>query len=174
MEGAASVKAANYVYEIAAKDGLTIGAINRSVPLGPLLGTTETKIISFDALKYGWIGSIDNSITVGASWAATGITKFEDLRTKETVVSSDSASSDSYVFSHLLNNLLGTKLEIITGYQGTNASYLALERGEVSAYMGSAYSSLLRPGRIGSATTRSISLFRSASPRILACRMCRW
>ena len=43
----------------------------------------------------------------------------------------------------MLNNLLGTKLKIITGYQGTNASYLALERGEVSAYMGSAYSSLI-------------------------------
>jgi tripartite-type tricarboxylate transporter receptor subunit TctC len=142
MDGAGSLIAANYVYEVAAKDGLTIGAINRSVPLGPLLGTTSQQQGKFDALQYGWIGSINSVVTIGMVWAASGISKFEDLLTREVVVSADSTSSDSYVFAHMLNNLIGTKLKVITGYAGTNASYLAMERGETTGYMGSAYSSL--------------------------------
>jgi tripartite-type tricarboxylate transporter receptor subunit TctC len=143
MDGAGSLIAANYVYELAAKDGLTIGAINRSVPLGPLLGTTSQQAAKFDALQYGWIGSINSVVTIGMVWAASGITKFEDLLTREIVVSSDTTSSDSYVFAHMLNNLVGTKLKVITGYAGTNASYLAMERGETTGCMGSTYSSLI-------------------------------
>lgn len=142
MEGAGSVRVANYVYNIAAKDGLTLGAINRSVPLSPLLGTAEKDQAKFDALQFGWIGSINSSITVGIVWAASGITKFDELLTREVIVSADSPTSDSYVFAHILNNILGTKLKIIPGYSGSNNSYLAMERGEVTGYMGTSYSSL--------------------------------
>jgi tripartite-type tricarboxylate transporter receptor subunit TctC len=143
MEGAGSVRAANHIYDIAAKDGLTIGAINRAVPFGPLLGITGKQLTTFDALQYGWIGSMNTSITVAMVWAASGITKFEDLLKRETVVSADATSSDSFVFAQMLNNLFGTKLKIVTGYAGTSSHYLAMERGETTGYLGSAYSSLL-------------------------------
>jgi tripartite-type tricarboxylate transporter receptor subunit TctC len=141
MEGGAGLKVVNYVYGDAAKDGLTIGAIHRAASLAPLFGTADAQFVKFDAQKFGWIGSIDSTVTVAAAWAASGITTFDQLRTKETVVASDAPSSDSYVFSHLLNKMLGTKLKIVVGYAGTNNSYLAMEKGEVTAYMGSSYSS---------------------------------
>jgi hypothetical protein len=53
MLGAGSIRAANYVYTVAAKDGLTIGSINRSVPLAPLLGDGKEQI-QFDPLQCGW------------------------------------------------------------------------------------------------------------------------
>jgi tripartite-type tricarboxylate transporter receptor subunit TctC len=143
MVGAASIKAANYVYEGAAKDGLTIGAINRSTALGPLLDTTINQVISFDALKFGWLGTINSTVTVGITLENSGIRSIDDLFKREVVVSADSPSSDSYVYSYMLNNLLGTKLKVISGYAGTNSSFLALERGETQAYMGSSYSSLM-------------------------------
>jgi tripartite-type tricarboxylate transporter receptor subunit TctC len=142
MEGAGSLRAGLYVYNVAEKDGLTIGAMNRSMVLAPLLGTLEGNQTNFDPRQYGWVGSINSATTVGVVWAASGISKFDDLRQKEVIVSSDQTTSDSYVFAKLMNNLLGTKLKIVTGYSGTTASYLAMERGETTGYMGTSYSSL--------------------------------
>lgn len=142
MIGAASIKAANYVYEVAPRDGLTIGAINRSTAIGPLLGTTESQVITFDALKFGWLGTIGPAVTVGITLPKSGIRSVDDLFKHEVVVSADGPGSDSFVYSYMLNKLLGTKLKVITGYTGTNTSYLAMDRGEVDAYMGSSYSSL--------------------------------
>ena len=142
MLGAGSIRAANYVYNVAAKDGLTIGAINRSVPLAPLLGTTEKEQTQFDPLQYGWVGSMNSTISIGIVWAASGITKFDELMTREVIVAAAAPASDSYVFAHILNNIVGTKLKIVAGYQGSTENYLAVERGEATGYMGTSYSSL--------------------------------
>jgi tripartite-type tricarboxylate transporter receptor subunit TctC len=142
MVGAGSVRAANYVYNVAAKDGLTIGAINRSVPLAPLLGTSEKEQSQFDPLKFGWVGSMNSAVSIGIVWAASGITKFEQLLDREVIVAASAPTSDSYVFAHILNNIVGTKLKIVSGYQGSTENYLALERGEATGYMGTSYSSL--------------------------------
>jgi tripartite-type tricarboxylate transporter receptor subunit TctC len=142
MLGAGSVRAANYVYNVAAKDGLTMGAINRSVPLSPLLGTTEKEQAQFDPLKFGWIGSMNSAVSIGIVWAASGIKTFDELLTREVIVAAAAPTSDSYVFAHILNNIVGTKLKIVSGYQGSTENYLALERGEATGYMGTSYSSL--------------------------------
>jgi tripartite-type tricarboxylate transporter receptor subunit TctC len=142
MEGAGSLRAGLYVFNVAERDGLTIGAMNRSMVLAPLLGTLDASQSNFDPRQLGWVGSINTATTVGVVWAASGISKFDDLRQKEVIVSSDQTTSDSYVFAQLMNNLLGTKLKVITGYSGTTASYLAMERGETTGYMGTSYSSL--------------------------------
>ena len=142
MPGAGSIRAANYVYNVAVKDGLTIGAINRSVPLAPLLGTTEKEQTQFDPLQFGWIGSMNTTVSIAIVWAASGITKFEELLQREVVVAASAPASDSYVFAHILNNIVGTKLKIVAGYQGSTENYLALERGEAVGYMGTSYSSL--------------------------------
>jgi tripartite-type tricarboxylate transporter receptor subunit TctC len=142
MVGAGSIRAANFVYNVAAKDGLTFAGINRSVPLAPLLGTTEKEQSQFDALKFGWVGSMNSAVSIGIAWAASGITKFDDLLTREVIVAAAAPASDSYVFAHILNNIVGTKLKIVSGYQGSTENYLALERGEATGYMGTSYSSL--------------------------------
>jgi tripartite-type tricarboxylate transporter receptor subunit TctC len=142
MPGAGSVRAANFVYNVAPKDGLAIGAINRSVPLAPLIGTTENEQSQFDALKFGWVGSMNSAVSIGIVWAASGITSFDELLKREVVVAASSPASDSYVFANILKNIVGAKLKIVSGYQGSTENYLALERGEATGYMGTSFSSL--------------------------------
>jgi tripartite-type tricarboxylate transporter receptor subunit TctC len=142
MPGAGSIRAANYVYNVAPKDGLSMGAINRSVPLAPLLGTTESEQTQFDPLKFGWVGSMNSTVSIAIVWAASGITSFDEILKKEIVVAASAPASDSFVFANILKNIVGAKLKIVSGYQGSTENYLALERGEATGYMGTSYSSL--------------------------------
>jgi tripartite-type tricarboxylate transporter receptor subunit TctC len=142
MPGAGSIRSANYVYNVAPKDGLSIGAINRSVPLAPLLGTTESEQTQFDALKFGWVGSMNSTVSIAIVWAASGIKSFDELMKREVIVAASAPASDSYVFANILKNIVGAKLKIVPGYQGSTENYLALERGEATGYMGTSYSSL--------------------------------
>jgi tripartite-type tricarboxylate transporter receptor subunit TctC len=142
MLGAGSIRAANYVYNVAPKDGLTIGAINRSVPLAPLLGTTEKEQTQFDPLKFGWVGSMNSTVSIAIVWADSGIKTFDELLKREVIVAAAAPASDSFVFANILKNIVGAKLKIVSGYQGSTENYLALERGEATGYMGTSYSSL--------------------------------
>jgi tripartite-type tricarboxylate transporter receptor subunit TctC len=142
MLGAGSIRAANYIYNVAPKDGLSIGAINRSVPLAPLLGTTEKEQTQFDPLKFGWVGSMNSTVSIAIVWADSGIKTFDELMKREVIVAASAPASDSFVFANILKNIVGAKLKIVSGYQGSTENYLALERGEATGYMGTSYSSL--------------------------------
>ena len=63
MPGAGSLKAANYLANVAPKDGATIGTFSRSAPLAPLFGQAR-----FDSTKLSWIGSVSDDVTVCISW----------------------------------------------------------------------------------------------------------
>jgi tripartite-type tricarboxylate transporter receptor subunit TctC len=142
MVGAASLKAVNYLYKAAPRDGTAIAAINRSVAMMPLLQTIDLSNIQFDAMQFGWIGSISKNISIGFVRAESGITSFDEVFKRQIVVSSVGPSSDSYMLANMLNNLLGTKLKIITGYPGSDDNFLAVERGEVDGYFGSSFDTL--------------------------------
>jgi tripartite-type tricarboxylate transporter receptor subunit TctC len=143
MVGAASLKAANYIYTVAPRDGTAITAINRSVAMAPLLQTVDPSNIQFDAQKFGWIGSISKNISIGFVRAETGITSFDEAFKRQIVVSASAPSSDSYQLTNMLNNLLGTKFKIISGYPGSDDNFLAVERGEVDGYFGSSFDTVL-------------------------------
>ena len=72
----------------------------------------------------------------------SGITKFEDLFTKELAVGGTGTSADTDQFPRVLNNVLGTHFKIIEGYPGGNDVVLAMERGEVSGRCGWSWSSV--------------------------------
>lgn len=144
MPGAGSLKAANYVYNVSAKDGTTIGAINRSLTTAPLLETVPEKKakLKFDPLKFNWIGSTDKAISIVICRKDSGIDTFNDLKKKKVIATASAPNSDSVVYPTVLNNLLGTKIKMITGHQGTGGNLLALERGEAQCYAGTTYSSI--------------------------------
>lgn len=142
MVGAASLKATNYLYNKAPRNGTYIGAVSRFMLLLPLLQTVPKGNMEFDPLKFVWIGSMNSTSEIGFVWATTGITSFDDAFKREIIVAASPPSGESYMISNVLNNLLGTKLKIVAGYQGSNASFLAIERGEVQGYFGSSLSTL--------------------------------
>jgi tripartite-type tricarboxylate transporter receptor subunit TctC len=139
MEGAGSLRLANYLYAAAPTDGTVIGATSRGAAFDPLLGETGAR---FDASKFSWIGSANNEVSVCVASAASGITKFDDLFDKPMTIGSTGAADDTYQFPALVNAVLGTKFKIVTGYPGGNDVSLALERGEVQGRCGWSWSSI--------------------------------
>jgi tripartite-type tricarboxylate transporter receptor subunit TctC len=139
VEGAGSLRLANYLYSAAPSDGTVIGAISRGAAFDPLL---DERGASFDGSKFSWIGSANNEVSVCVASASSGIAKFEDLFIRPLTIGSTGAADDTYQFPALVNAVLGTKFKIVTGYPGGNDLTLALERGEVQGRCGWSWSSV--------------------------------
>ncbi len=128
MPGAAGVRAASYLYNLAPKDGTTIGMIDEAISLNQILGTQELR---FDTTKFNWIGRVLANSAVLFARRQAAVQKIEDAFSKELIVSSTGTAS--HLNWTVLKKLLGLKLTLISGYQGSNDSLLALMRGEVDA-----------------------------------------
>jgi tripartite-type tricarboxylate transporter receptor subunit TctC len=128
MPGAGSIRAANYLYNVARKDGTAIGMLDEAVYLNQILGTPELKA---DATKFNWIGRILANSAVLFARRGASVQKIEDAFDKELIVStSGTASKLNWT---VLKNTLGMKFTLISGYPGTNEGLLAMTRGEVDA-----------------------------------------
>jgi tripartite-type tricarboxylate transporter receptor subunit TctC len=139
MDGAGSVRAANYVYAVAPKDGTVIAAVNQNAPMYQLLGGAGAQ---YDAEKLQWIGSMANSNGVIYAWRASGIKTIEDAKQQEVPLGAVGTASDSYIFPTLVNALVGTKFKPIPGYAGTGQINIAIERGEVTGRGGTTWASV--------------------------------
>lgn len=128
MPGAIGVVAANWLYAKAPRDGTVLHMLFQNMPV---LEAIKKKGVMFNVLEFGWLGNTTNSPNVINSWHATGITKTEDLYTKELVVGAPGTASTSYVYPAVMNEVLGTKFKIVTGYRGGNLVNIAMEKGEV-------------------------------------------
>jgi tripartite-type tricarboxylate transporter receptor subunit TctC len=128
MPGAAGIRAANYLYAAAPKDGTAIGMLDQATYLDQVLGTPG---LTADATRLNWIGRILSNSAVLYAWHLAKVKKIEDALTQELIVSTSGAASR--LNWTVLNNVGGTKLKIITGYQGSSDSRLAMVRGEVDA-----------------------------------------
>ena len=139
MPGAGSLTLANWLYSAAPRDGTVFGTIGRGIAFDPLLGTLGAQ---FKANEFGWIGSANDEVSVCAAWGKTGITRFEDFYTRTVFVGGTGAGADTDLFPKALNQILGTKLKLVTGYPGGNDITLAMQRGEVEARCGWSWSSI--------------------------------
>jgi tripartite-type tricarboxylate transporter receptor subunit TctC len=139
MEGAGSLRLANYLYRVAPQDGSAFGTLGRGIAFDPLLiGQGD----AFDAQKFGWIGSANNEVSVCVALKGSGIAKFEDLFSNELTVGGTGTSADTDQFPRVLNSVLGTHFKIVEGYPGGNDVVLAMERGEVKGRCGWSWSSI--------------------------------
>ncbi|EIF28375.1 hypothetical protein BCh11DRAFT_03767 [Burkholderia sp. Ch1-1] len=137
MPGAGSLKAANYLYSIAPKDGATIGTFGRTMPEEPLLGEAD-----YDARKLVWLGSMDSDVSLCVTWNTSPIKTFQDLVTKPSRFGGQGAGSDPDVMANAIKNLFHAKLQLVTGYPGSNETALAMQRGEIDGECGTSWSTL--------------------------------
>jgi tripartite-type tricarboxylate transporter receptor subunit TctC len=128
MPGAGGIRAANYLFNVAPRDGTVIGMLDEALYLNQILGTQEIKA---DAGKFNWIGRILANSAVLFARRDAAVRKIDDAFDKELIVSATGTASK--LNWTVLKNALGMKLKIISGYQGTNESLLALVRGEADA-----------------------------------------
>jgi tripartite-type tricarboxylate transporter receptor subunit TctC len=140
MQGAGSLVLANWLANVAPKDGTAFGIIGSGTGFDPLLGIEAAK---FDPTRFVWIGSMNNEASVCVSWHTSGITRFEDVLEREMVVGGTGPSADTDQFPRITNAVLGTKFRIVSGYPGGNDINLAMERGEVQGRCGWSWSSVV-------------------------------
>jgi tripartite-type tricarboxylate transporter receptor subunit TctC len=139
MAGASGVRSLNYLANIAPRDGSVIGIGQRASLVEPIYGSEQVKL---DTRKLSWIGGLNTEWSVGIVWHESGLNSLADARAREFPVSASGASSDGYVYAAVLNNVLGTRFKIISGYSGTAEEQLAMERGEVAGRIGWAWGSI--------------------------------
>jgi tripartite-type tricarboxylate transporter receptor subunit TctC len=140
MEGAGSLRLANWLYRVAPKDGSVFAIIGRGTGFDPLLGQQAAQ---FDGTKFTWIGSGNHEVSVCVAYGdRSGITKFADLQGKEMTVGGTGASADTDQFPKVVNGVLGTKMKVVSGYPGGNDIVLAMERGELQGRCGWSWSSV--------------------------------
>ena len=146
MAGAGSMRALNYIYHAAAKDGTALGMYSSPIVLEPLLGNKNAQ---FDAGKFGYIGNIHTDINSCGVWkgAGAGIKTFDDLlKANKTVVfgalSPENVTSRYPVF---FKKVFKAPIKVVNGYKGTSAVNVAMQKGEADATCGMYESTVTGP-----------------------------
>jgi tripartite-type tricarboxylate transporter receptor subunit TctC len=141
MPGAGALKAANYIYNSAPKDGTELGLVASSTLMEPLLGNDQAQ---FDAAKFAWIGSMTSDISHCGIRKGAGVSSFDDWlkQGKELTFGSTGPAAITHQHPLVMKNVLGANARVIAGYQGTKDVSLALERGEVDGLCGLFVSSI--------------------------------
>jgi tripartite-type tricarboxylate transporter receptor subunit TctC len=126
MPGAASIRAANYIANVAGKDGTALGIAAQSIAEEQLLGVAG---VSYDVAKLGWIGRIAANVEVTYVWHAAAVKTLHDLHSAEATLAGTGPSSS--IYPRLMNSIAGMKWKVIAGYNTTSAAHLAMQRREV-------------------------------------------
>ena len=140
MPGAGGVRALEYLYSVAPKDGTYIGAFATGPILEPLISGRAVKYKTSD---FTAVGAIENDVSFCVTGEKSTIKTIEDARTREVTLAGTGAASSTDIFPIVLNATMGTKFRVISGYVGTQESVLAVERGEVDGRCGWSWSSIL-------------------------------
>lgn len=141
MPGASGIVAANWLYNIAKKDGLTLGAIHRTLPLTRALGVKQAR---FDPTKFNWVGTPVQETASCFVRSDSPYKNAEDLvnAKKPVKMAATQPRSDIYIVPLMLNRVMGANLEVTSGYRGIMATALAVDKGEVDGICGWGYASL--------------------------------
>lgn len=154
MPGGGGAKMANYMYNVAPKDGSYIGFPLKYIAVNQALGR---KGLKYDAARFGYVGSLGpiNSVVAILKEKAPAYT-IEGVVQKQIILGATGKSSETFITPTLMNNLLGTKFKLVTGYRGMKGVNLAIERGEVHGRAGSWDS--LKSGNTGWLDENKVSL----------------
>jgi tripartite-type tricarboxylate transporter receptor subunit TctC len=128
MPGAGSYQAASNIYNIAPKDGTVMGIIARDAPLGPITGAEGAR---FDPVKLSWIGTPTTETNVCIANNKADVKTAADLTSKTLIVGDTGAGTGTRSYPKALNEILGMKFKLISGFPSSSDVFLAMERGEV-------------------------------------------
>ena len=128
MPGGGGIVAANWLANIAPKDGSVLLMITQNLPV---VQATGAQSIRFDVRRFNWLGLTTNTPNTVVAWHTSNIRSIKDAQERELIVGSTGVGSGSYYYPASMNALAGTRFKIVTGYPGGNDINLAMERGEV-------------------------------------------
>ena len=133
MPGAGHMRATQYMFAQAPRDGTYLGVVNNGIPLEQLVTGPSVR---FDVRKFNWVGSAGLSNLLTMAWHTSGAKTIEDVMTREVIAGATGVSSNGFLYANVMNVLLGTKFKIVAGYGTSGEADLAMERGEVRARAG--------------------------------------
>jgi tripartite-type tricarboxylate transporter receptor subunit TctC len=150
MPQAASIVAANFIHNLAPRDGTVIGSFSRNFASQALMGQPN---IEADPRRFIWLGGFSLPSRVCVDWHTAPVKTPEDLFTQELIIAGGGAGSSLSIIPSVLNHVLGTNFKVIEGYKGINDAALAIERGEVQGVCMSYgqfnnYQHLIRDGKL--------------------------
>jgi tripartite-type tricarboxylate transporter receptor subunit TctC len=140
--GAGGFALAAELYNTLPQDGTALGTFARNAPQDEVLGRVK---VNFKSADFHWIGTPSSDRGVCAVWHNAGISTTQEFLTKPIVVGAIPQSGTD-MYPTMLNKILGTKLKIVAGYQGSNDISLAIERGEVQGRCGWSWSTVSTEG----------------------------
>jgi tripartite-type tricarboxylate transporter receptor subunit TctC len=143
MLGGGGIRAANYIYNVAPRDGTVFGLIDRGIPTAPLLYADKSQA-RFDAVRFAWIGSIMRETGMGVLSARSAVASIEDAKAHPVFFGATGPETDPAMYARLVNELVGTKIKVINGYKGQPEEFQAVEKGELDGLFMSGWSG---PGR---------------------------
>jgi tripartite-type tricarboxylate transporter receptor subunit TctC len=138
MPGAGGVRAANYLYKVAARDGTVIAGIHGAV----LTAKFMNPAVDFDVTKFNWLGNASRGKFVGYVWHTSPVQSLEEAKTKELIVGGTSVGGNGIDMAIIMKDVFGYKLKIVSGYRNSNETKMALERGEIQGTLANDWSSL--------------------------------
>jgi tripartite-type tricarboxylate transporter receptor subunit TctC len=131
MPGGGGIKAANFVANVAPKDGTILTIVSQGLAVDQALGLNPT--LEADLREFNWIGNMSSHNQVTVVWHTSKTQSWEDALKRETVLGTTGAGSISTQVPALYNNILGAKFRLVVGYPDGTDVNLAMERGEVEA-----------------------------------------
>lgn len=163
MPGAGSNKLAGFMYSVAPKDGTAIGAIFSGAIVQPLFGDP----VQHDPSKFIYLGNANIEVFLCLARTDAPVKTFQEALEKELIIGATNEGGSTRDFAAMLNNILGAKLRLVTGYPGSNEIILAIERNEVQGVCGVGWSSVSqqRARLLDSGLTRLLAQLASRGHR---------
>ena len=141
MPGAATLNATRHVYNVAPQDGTYVVAVSSTMPFFSLFQKPDPK---YDPLKANWLPTPSSFVSVMLVSDKVPVKTIDDLRQRETVMSTLAPGATPHFIASVINVVLGTKIKPITGFRNMNSSLLAMERGEIEGYPTVPMSAIMR------------------------------
>jgi tripartite-type tricarboxylate transporter receptor subunit TctC len=133
MLGASGVAAANWLANVAPKDGTVMATFVHTVAFEPVFGNAKAQ---YDPAKLAWLGNLEDSVGTCGVTKASGVEKFDDLLNREVIFGATGPTGPLGTFAQAVRNLVGAKLKVVYGYKGSAEVKLAMNRGEVQGICG--------------------------------------
>ncbi|MEQ1715559.1 MAG: tripartite tricarboxylate transporter substrate-binding protein [Hyphomicrobium sp.] len=170
MPGAGSIKATDYTYSVAPKDGTLVTLAMPGALVEPLTGD-PTKY-RYDPVKIAYIGTMDSGTRMCMTRPGSSIKSMADARRTKTIMAATAAGSSAYDYPNFINALTGTQFTVVTGYPGPGDMFLAADRGEAEGLCGIEYSTYtaLRPNWLAGEKKGNplVQLGLEVNPRVTA------
>jgi len=159
MPAGGSLAAANFLYEVAPKDGTVFGLIGRDAPLAPITGASGAR---FEPTKMSWLGTPTKETNICIAYHTAAVKTVQDLYDKELVMGDVGPGSGTRAYPKALAALMGMKFKLVSGYPSSADIFLAMERGEVQGICESLDS--VRSRRPDWISTKQVSVLFQGAP----------